>query len=120
MTTAIPVFRIFDYQKAKEFYLDWLGFQIDWEDKPDDAPVYLQISLQGIIIHLSEHYGDCCPGGRIHVEGFDNLKNYHRNLLRKKYKYMNPGIGKTPWDSKTLCMEVTDPFGNRLTFTGNE
>lgn len=75
MATAIPIFRIFDYQKAKEFYLDWLGFVIDWEHKPDDTPVYLQISLQGVILHLSEHYGDCCPGGRIHIEDFDNLKN---------------------------------------------
>jgi catechol 2,3-dioxygenase-like lactoylglutathione lyase family enzyme len=25
---VIPVLRMFDYQKAKEFYVDWLGFEI--------------------------------------------------------------------------------------------
>jgi len=51
MTTAIPIFRIFDYQKAIEFYIDWLGFTIDWKHNPDDTPIYLQISLNGIVIH---------------------------------------------------------------------
>lgn len=120
MAIARPIFRIFDYEKAKEFYIDWLGFQIDWEDKPDHAPVYLQISLEGIVLHLSEHHGDCCPGARVHIEDFNRLKDFHRNLFQKKYKFMNPGIGKTPWSRETLCMEVIDPFGNRLTFTGNK
>lgn len=120
MAVARPIFRIFDYAKAHEFYVDWLGFKVDWEDKPDNAPVYLEISLEGIILHLTEHHGDCCPGGRIHIEDFTGLKEYHRKLLEKQYKFMNPGIGKTAWSSKTLCMEVIDPFGNRLTFTGKE
>lgn len=120
MTIAIPIFRIFDLDKAKEFYIDWLGFNIDWEDKQEKTPAYLQISLDGIVLHLTEHYGDCTPGGRIHIENFKELKQYHRKLLEKEYKYMRPGLGKTPWNSKILCMEVIDPFGNRLTFTGNK
>ena len=28
---TISVFRIFDVAKAKEFYVDWLGFTVDWE-----------------------------------------------------------------------------------------
>ena len=116
---ARPIFRIFDYTKTLEFYVDWLGFKIDWEDKPDNAPIYMQISFGDIIIHLSEHHGDCCPGGRVHIENFVGLKEYHKKLLDKQYKFMRPGIGKTPWDSETYCMEVIDPFGNRLTFTGD-
>ena len=119
MATAISIFRIFDYAKTIEFYAGWLGFTVDWEDKPDNSPVYMQVSLQGIVIHLSEHYGDCTPGARIHIEDFSGLKEYHSQLLAKEYKYMRPGINTTPWNSETLCMEVIDPFGNRLTFTGN-
>ena len=118
MATAIPIFRIFDYDKAREFYTDWLEFEIDWEHQPDDSPVYMQISLNGIVLHLSEHHGDCSPGGRIHIEGFDGIREYHKKLLAKNYKYNRPGIGKAFYDQKTLCMEVIDPFGNRLTFTG--
>ncbi|MEP7229033.1 MAG: glyoxalase superfamily protein [Ginsengibacter sp.] len=28
---VIPILRIFDHKKAIEFYIDWLGFKIDWE-----------------------------------------------------------------------------------------
>ena len=40
---AIPVFRmIYSMEKAREFYLDFLGFQIDWEHRfIPDAPVYM-------------------------------------------------------------------------------
>src|SRR5215813_8372898 len=100
MATATPIFRIFDYNKVLEFYGGWLGFHIDWEDKPENAPVYLQISLQGIILHLTEHYGDCSPGARVHIENFAGLKEFHQQLLYKNYKYMRPGIGPTPWNQK--------------------
>lgn len=39
---AIPVLRIYDIAKAKEFYVDFLGFAIDWEHRFDDnAPLYM-------------------------------------------------------------------------------
>jgi hypothetical protein len=118
-TYTRPVFRIFDYGKSIEFYVNWLGFNVDWEDKPSDGPVYMQVSLGDIVIHLSEHYGDASPGARVLIEDFPGLEEYHKDLLGKHYKYMNPGLGKTPWNDKTRLMEVIDPFGNRLTFTGS-
>lgn len=118
MAIARPIFRIFDYNKALEFYVGWLCFNIDWEHKEDNTPVYMQISLQGIVIHLTEHHGDCCPGARSHINDFENLKAYHKTLLAKDYKYNRPGLEPTFYDPHTLCMEVVDPFGNRLTFTG--
>lgn len=115
---AKPILRIFDYIKTIEFYVDWLGFKIDWEDKPENTPSYMQVSLGNIVIHLSEHHGDCSPGGRIYIENFLGLGNYHKKLLDKQYKFNRPGISKTPWNNELDCMEVIDPFGNRLTFTG--
>jgi hypothetical protein len=41
MATVKPVLRIFDYAIAREFYLDWLGFRVDWEHRLDGAPAYL-------------------------------------------------------------------------------
>ncbi|MBI3235699.1 MAG: VOC family protein [Bacteroidetes bacterium] len=118
MATAIPIFRIFDFEKVKEFYCEWLGFAIDWENRNSGNPVYMQVSLQGIIIHLSEHYGDCSPGARIHVEDFKGLREYHRTLISKNYKFMKPGIETFSFNDKCWCMEVIDPFSNRITFTG--
>ena len=117
MAIARPIFRIFDYAKAIEFYIDWLGFTIDWEDKREGAPIYIQVSLNGVVLHLSEHYGDCTPGARVHIEDFKGLRKYHKQLIDKNYKYYRPELDKALWNKETLTMQVGDPFGNRLTFT---
>ena len=75
---AIPILRIFDYDKAVEFYVNWLGFKIDWEHTfEENAPVYMQISLGGIELHLSEHHGDSSPGANVYVD-CTVLKAFHK------------------------------------------
>ncbi|HHT7191472.1 TPA: glyoxalase superfamily protein [Bacillus cereus] len=108
-----PIFRIFDIEKAKLFYLDFLGFQLDWEHRYEEhMPLYMQISLHDAVIHLSEHHGDASPGGAIRVK-IDNVKEYHAVLLSKEYAYSNPNIEKTLWG--TIELTVIDPFANRIT-----
>ncbi|GEM68355.1 hypothetical protein SMI01S_19610 [Sphingobacterium mizutaii NBRC 14946 = DSM 11724] len=88
---VIPIFRIFDYSKAVEFYIDWLGFHIDWEHRFDDnSPIYMQISRDGMAMHLSEHHGDATPGSQVFVN-CSGLKAYHEQLIQKNYKYNKPG-----------------------------
>ncbi len=61
-----PVLRIFDYQKAVEFYVNWLGFKIDWEHVFEEGmPIYMQVSRDNITLHLSEHAGDATPGSKV-------------------------------------------------------
>ena len=43
------------------------------------------------------------------------LEAFQKELVAKHYKNARPGIQKMPWGSKD--MSVSDPFGNRLTFT---
>ena len=58
----VPILRIFDEDKAKEFYVDYLEFVVDWEHRfEEEMPLYMQISLDSIVLHLSEHHGDCTP-----------------------------------------------------------
>src|SRR3954462_6029032 len=65
---AVPTFCIFSLEKAREFYLDFLGFKVDWEYRFDPtAPVYMQISRDGLALHLSEHHGDGTPGSIAYV-----------------------------------------------------
>jgi catechol 2,3-dioxygenase-like lactoylglutathione lyase family enzyme len=118
MAITKSIFRIFDYNKAIEFYIDWLGFKIDWEHNPEGSPFYMQISLGDIVLHLSEHHGDCTPGARILIEEFEGVKDYHKTLIDKNYKFNKPGLGRPFYDNSLYQMEVIDPFGNRLTFTG--
>jgi uncharacterized glyoxalase superfamily protein PhnB len=112
---AIPILRIFSVDKAKEFYLDFLGFTIDWEHRfGDDFPLYAQISRSGVTLHLSEHHGDATPGSTVFI-WMRGITEYHRELTEKNYRYSRPGVEDAPWDARV--MEVSDPFGNKLRFS---
>jgi uncharacterized glyoxalase superfamily protein PhnB len=110
-----PILRIFDEAKAKEFYVAFLGFQVDWEHRFEPGlPLYMQVSKDACVLHLFEHHGDCCPGAAMRIE-VSGLDVFQAELRSKDYKYARPGIEAMPWG--TRGMSVTDPFGNRLTFT---
>jgi catechol 2,3-dioxygenase-like lactoylglutathione lyase family enzyme len=118
MSTITPILRIFDYDKAIEFYVNWLGFKVDWEHEfePGTTPKYIQVSLRDLVFHLSEHHGDASPGSHIRVNYFEGLRAYNKELNDKKYKYGRPGLQVPEWNQKTIYMTVHDPFGNRITF----
>ncbi len=115
-SAPVPRFRMFDVAKAKEFYVDFLGFTLDWEEAfGPGAPLYLQLSRDACVLHLSEHFGDCCPGGAI-VIPVDDIDTYQQGLLAKQYKHARPGRAeKMPWGARVLT--ITDPFGNKITFS---
>ena len=65
---AIPILRMFDEAKAREFYLDFLGFSIEFEHRYEaDLPLYLGLRRDGLQVHLSEHHGDASPGATLFV-----------------------------------------------------
>jgi ribosomal-protein-alanine N-acetyltransferase len=108
---VVPVLRIFDVGKAKEFYVDYLGFRVDWEHRfADDLPLYMQVSLGGLVLHLSEHHGDGTPGSTVFVR-VTGLRDFHAGLSQR-YRYLRPGLQHT--ERGSLFVELLDPFGNRL------
>jgi uncharacterized glyoxalase superfamily protein PhnB len=115
---TIPILRIFSVDKAKEFYLDFLGFTLDWEHRfGDNFPLYMQVSRGGLRLHLSEHHGDACPGSTAFVR-MHGIEALHRELAAKDHRYLKPGIEQAPWRAR--LMEVTDPFGNRIRFNEDD
>jgi len=111
---TVPLLRIFDVAKATEFYVGFLGFQIDWQHRFDDhAPVYMQVSRAGLVLHLTEHHGDSCPGSTVFVR-MGGIEEFHREISAKGYGFMRPGVEKTFHES--LGMEVIDPFDNKIRF----
>jgi len=112
---AIPILRIFDVDKAKEFYVGFLGFQIDWEHRfGDNFPLYAQVSRAGLKLHLSEHHGDASPGSTVFI-WMRGITGFHAELIAKDYRYYKPGLEEAVWDAK--MMQVADPFGNKLRFS---
>lgn len=110
----IPLLRIFDIPKAREFYLDYLGFSVDWEHRFGETfPIYMQVARAGLILHLTEHHGDCCPGAAVFI-WMKGIEEFHQELSSKNYPRMRPGIETMFYGAR--CVEVIDPFGNRLKF----
>jgi hypothetical protein len=108
-----PILRILDESKAKEYYLGFLGFKLDWEHRfGDNFPLYAQVSRSGLTLHLSEHHGDASPGSTVFVT-MRGLREYQRELTQKDYKNMKPSIEDLAWG---MVMNVTDPFSNRIRF----
>jgi catechol 2,3-dioxygenase-like lactoylglutathione lyase family enzyme len=113
--SVIPIFRIYSLEKAREFYLDFLGCKVDWEHRFDDgAPVYMRVSRGGLVLHLSEHHGDGTPGSVAYVL-VSGVKELHRELNDKNYRHNRPGLREQEWGM--IEMTVVDPFNNRITFS---
>jgi catechol 2,3-dioxygenase-like lactoylglutathione lyase family enzyme len=109
-----PVFRIFSLEKAREFYLDFLGFKVDWEHRfGPNFPVYMQVSRDALVLHLSEHHGDGTPGSVVYVY-MRGVEALHRELTDKNYRHNRPGLQQQEWG--LLEMAVVDPFNNRIVF----
>ena len=111
---AIPIFRIFSEEKAREFYLDFLGFRLDWDHRFEpDMPIYMQISRGAVVLHLSEHHGDATPDSTAYVR-MRGVRDFHAEISAKGYRYLRPGVESRDWTDAE--MTVTDPFGNRIRF----
>lgn len=108
-----PVMRIFDEGVAREFYLSFLGFQLDWEHRfGENFPLYAQVSRAGLTLHLSGHHGDATPGSAVFVR-IQGVEVYQRELTGRNYKHNKPNLKDEPYG---LVMTVTDPFNNRIHF----
>ncbi len=110
---AVPILRIFDEAKAREFYCGFLGFEPGFAHRFEPGlPLYLEVTRAGLTLHLSEHHGDASPGSTVFVP-MRGIRAFHRELTDKRYGYARPGIVQAPWGD---VLEVADPFGNRLRF----
>ena len=110
---AMPIFRIFDEAKARDFYLGWLGMSVDWEHRfSPQSPVYMQVSRGALKLHLSEHSGDASPGATalVYMEGVEALQ---KELIGRPYKYNRPGLEQQDWG---LECTIIDPFRNQIRF----
>ncbi len=109
---VVPILRIFSVEKAREYYLEYAGFHLDWVHRSSaQSPAYLQVSRDGLVLHLSEHFGDGSPGACFHVE-YRGVRALHSELRRKRYPYWRPGITQTFLGTAQLTL--LDPFGNKL------
>jgi catechol 2,3-dioxygenase-like lactoylglutathione lyase family enzyme len=112
-TRTIPILRMFDERKAREFYCDFLGFTVEFEHRFEpNLPLYMGVRRAGLYLHLSEHPGDASPGSTVFV-AMTGVHPFQHELSEKNYGYGRLGVERAPWGE---VLEVHDPFGNRIRF----
>ena len=115
-TRVIPTLRIFDIAKAREFYIEFLGFKVDFEHRFEpDLPLFMQVSLGDVVLYLSEHHGDCCARRQ---DCYRNARAWlptMPNCWQRNTAMRAPDLSKQPWGATT--MTIADPFFNRIEFS---
>lgn len=113
-TPVVPILRMFDWEPARAFYLDFLGWTMLGEPRFEDhVPRYVRLSgPDGARVDLSEHHGDGTPGSAVLIMVPDAAA-VHDELLRREYGYAEPGLEQSPL-GRTVT--VHDPSGNRISF----
>src|SRR5215467_183617 len=109
---VVPALRITNYERSKKFYLDQLGFVLEWEHRFEPKfPVFMSVALDGMRLYLTEHTGDCQVGGLVHflVSDVDALHGIFKNRQVSITEAPNDDLG-------FRNMTVTDPDGNQLRF----
>lgn len=112
MQQVIPALRITDYTRSKKFYVDGMGFNIDWEHRFEPSfPVFVQLTRDEMTIYLTEHTGDCQVGGLVHFF-VPNVDHWYSELKSKDELHM---IEPPNNDLEGLrMMTVIDPDTNQL------
>lgn len=114
--TVIPQLRITSASISLPFYLDGLGFAVDWKHQFEpDFPIFVQITRAGQTLFLTEHTGDCQVGGAVYLVVPDVDGCYQQFTQRGIAIPEQPQ--DTPWDTREMV--VVDPDGNRLRFASD-
>lgn len=113
MERAIPVLQINDYDEATAYYVEFLGFSIDFEWRHEEGfPVYMGVSRGQLALHLTEHRGDLSGPGAAHLQ-VRSVNDLYGELKARRDSMAEAPVTQA-WGSTEL--KIVDPFGNRLTF----
>jgi uncharacterized glyoxalase superfamily protein PhnB len=114
--TVIPQLRITNARDSLAFYVEGLGFAVDWQHQFEPGfPLFLQLTRDSQTIFLTEHTGDCQVGGAVYFIVPDVDDCYRDFSGRGLVSIQRPE--DTAWGSREMV--VTDPDGNRLRFAAH-
>ncbi len=110
---VFPQLRVTSWDRSRAFYLDGLGFKVDWEHRFEPGfPAFTQVSRDGLCLFLTEHAGDCQPGGAAYFV-VDDVDALYQEIGGRGVQPKG-APEDTPWGRREMM--VLDPDGNRLRF----
>jgi catechol 2,3-dioxygenase-like lactoylglutathione lyase family enzyme len=110
---VFPQLRITNWERSRAFYVDGLGFAVDWEHRfAPGLPIFVQVTRDGLSLFLTEHAGDCKVGGAAYIE-IDDVDAFDREIRSRGITPDGPPED-APWHTREMML--IDPDGNRLRF----
>lgn len=111
-----PQLRCTNWERTKAFYVDGLGFQVLWTHQFEPGlPVFAEVTLDGRSLFLTEHTGDCEPGGGAYIV-VDDLDALFARIRTRVH--VNEPPEEAPWGVREML--VMDPDRNRLRFANQK
>ncbi len=111
-----------DEAHACEFYLDYLGFDVDWEHRFEDSPsspLYMQILLGGAALHLNGHATPESPVCEVRFPVVD-IEAFCKHLNDKPSRFPKQSVADPRYEGKPTELNILDPFQNHLVFWARE
>lgn len=111
MQKVCPALCITDYEKSKSFYVDGLGFRIEGEHRfAPHLPVFMTISRDGMSLYLTQHAGDCQPGGLVFLY-VEDVDAWYAEITSRGVEAESP---PEDFEGKIRDFRVVDLDGNKL------
>ena len=111
---AVPIFPADDLRIAKDFYVNKLGFVVEWEATGDDGKTGIMGLVRGTIeltidCPMTGHGRDACVSLRVEdADAYYEAWRHHVDFTR-------PPVDE-PWGGRTCGFY--DPFGNHIFIIG--
>ena len=121
--SSIPVLRMLDEAAARRFFLDFLGYEVEWEHRFNDSPaspLYMQIRLGDSVLHLNGHADDDAPVCEVRVP-VQGIGEFCAELqARCSAGQEKPVIVDPRYEGVGTDLNLIDPSGNMLVFWRRE
>lgn len=120
---TIPVLRVFEAGTALRFYVEFLGFDLDFggPNGGQGTSWFGQVSRATTTLHLAEAAYDPGPGATVFV-WLDGIDELWRRLNERRAEVpvwgpavWTPEVEDAQWGGRVLTLP--DPFGNHLRFS---
>lgn len=111
MQRVVPGLRFVDEEATRAFYVEGLGFRVDWEHRfAPGMPLFMQVSRDGMALYLTQHAGDAQPGGLVYFY-VDDVDAWYRSIPSDKV-HLGHAPEDMPWGNREV--HLVDPAGNRV------
>ena len=114
MERAVPVLPVEDLKRAREFYVDQLGFSVSWESTKDGTSGIMGVERGGISITLDSPMSGHGRDARVSLM-VESADAYYDEWRAKGVPMKREPMNEE-WGGRTFG--VTDPFGNTIFVIG--